>query len=139
MELNINSPAYFTKQYGVDDEVYRFYQKVYVFFKDREYSNVLHTIGIVPVVAPLELYDNRTWEESIRFLGNKNTVHIVIRMDFEKYHNADSLEKVEQIKEMILTAVKRIKSKGKFDYERFKEDFMVLIDTVPVCFEKTRK
>ena len=24
MELNINSPAYFTNHYGVDDEVYRY-------------------------------------------------------------------------------------------------------------------
>jgi len=33
-------------------------------------------------------------------------------MNFENYYKADSLEKVEQTKEMILTAVKQIKSKG---------------------------
>lgn len=123
MELNINSPVYFKEQYGVDDEVYRFCQKAYLFFKDKEYSDTLHTIGIVPVVAPKELCDNGLWKDSTRFLCNKQTVSIVIKMDFESYYKADSFGKVEKTKEMILTAVKRIKSKGKFDYDRFKEDF----------------
>lgn len=126
MELNVNSPAYFKEQYGVDDEVYRFCQKAYLFFKDREYSDTLHIIGIVPVVAPQELYDRGAWKENIRFLDNKNVVSIVIRMNFEDYYHADSMGKLEQTKEMVLTAVKRIRSKGKFDYEKFKEDFLSL-------------
>ena len=124
MELNINSPVYFKEHYGVDDEVYRFCQKAYLFFKNKEYSDTLHVIGIVPIVAPQELCDNEVWKDSIRFLCNKQTVSIVINMDFESYYKADSFGKVEQTKEMILIAVKRIKSKGKFDYDSFKEDFM---------------
>jgi len=119
-------PAYFKEYYGVDDEVYRFCQKAYLFFKDREYNNTLHIIGIVPVVAPQEVYDRGAWKESIRFLNNRNVVSIVIKMNFENYYHADSMGKLEQIKEMILTAVKGIKSKGKFDYEKFKEDFLAL-------------
>lgn len=124
MELNINSPAYFKEHYGVDDEVYKFCQKAYLFFKDKEYSEILHTIGIVPVIAPQEIYDKGNRQERIRFLNNKSVVSIVIRMDFERYYNADSMEKLEQTKEMILNAVKRIKSKGKFDYNKFMEDFL---------------
>jgi len=126
MELNINSPAYFKEYYGVDDEVYRFCQKAYLFFKDREYSEILHTIGIIPVIAPQEIYDKGKWQESTRFLANKSVVSIVIRMDFESYYSADSSGKLEQMKEMILNAVKRIKSKGKFDYNKFTEDFLSL-------------
>ena len=121
MELNINSPAYFKEHYGVDDDVYRFCRKAYLFFKDREYSNILHIIGIVPVVAPQEVYDKGAWKECVRFLDNKNVASIVIRMDFEDYYHADSMGKLEQTKEMVLTAIKRIKSKGKFDYEKFRE------------------
>ena len=119
-------PAYFKEHYGVDDEVYRFCQKAYLFFKDREYSDILHIIGIVPVVAPQEIYDRGAWKESIRFLDHKSVVSIWIRMDFENYYHADSMGKVEQTKAMILTAVKRIKSKGKFDYEKFKDDLLSL-------------
>lgn len=123
MELNINSPAYFKEHYGVDDEVYRFCQKVYLFFKEKEYSETLHIIGITPVAAPQEIYDSGAWKESTRLVSNKSCAIIAIRMDFESYYTADSFEKIEQTKEMILTAVKRIKSKGKFDYDKFREDF----------------
>lgn len=126
MELNINSPAYYKEHYSIDDEVYKFCKKTYLFFKDKEYSNTLHTIGIVPVVAPQELYDSGKWKEKVEFLCNKSVVSIAIRMDFDDYYSADSLEKVEQIKKMILTAIKRIQSKVKFDYDRFREDFLSL-------------
>ncbi len=43
MELNINAPACFKEHYGMDDEVYKFCRKAYNFFKDREYSDILHT------------------------------------------------------------------------------------------------
>lgn len=126
MELNINSPAYFKEHYGVDDEVYRFCQKVYLFFKDKEYSETLHIIGITPVAAPQEIYDSGAWKESTRLVSNKSCAIITIRMDFENYYTADSFEKIEQTKQMILTAVKRIKSKGKFDYDKFREDFSLM-------------
>lgn len=126
MELNINSPAYFTRHYGVDDEVYRFCQKARLFFENKEYSDTLHIIGIVPAAAPQEIYDRGSWKEGIKFLDNKSVVSITIRMNFENYYNANSAGKVEQTREMILTAAKRIKSKGKFDYDKFEEDFLAL-------------
>ena len=96
MELNINSPAYFKEHYGVDDEVYRFCQKAYTFFKDKEYSDTLHTIGIMPAAAPQEIFDSGNWKESTRFLCHKSAVSIAIRMNFDNYYKADSLEKIEQ-------------------------------------------
>lgn len=44
MELNINSPAYFTNHYGVDDEVYRYCQNLHNYFKTKEYSETLTII-----------------------------------------------------------------------------------------------
>ena len=126
MELNINSPAYFKEHYGIDEEVYKFCQKAYIFFKDKEYSDTLHIIGIIPVVAPQEIYDSGKWKENIKFLCNKSIVSITIRMNFENYYKADSLGKIEQTKEMILTAVKQIKSKGNFNYDKFKNDLLYL-------------
>ena len=123
MELNINSPAYFSQHYGIDDEVYRFCQNVYLYFKDKEYSDTLHTIGIVPVAAPQELYDDGAWKESVKLISNKTCVIISIRMNFEEYYNADSTEKILLTKKMIIKAVKKIKSKGRFDYDAFERDF----------------
>ena len=61
-----------------------------------------------------------------KFLCKNSVASIIIRMDFENYFHADSPGKVEQTKEMVLMAVKQIKSKGKFDYNKFKEDFLSL-------------
>lgn len=123
MELNINSPAYFKEHYGIDDEVYRFCQRAYLHFKDKEYSEVLHIIGIAPVVAPEELYDAGKWKEGLTWRCHNSCVAIQIRMDFEAYYNANSEEKVRLTKEMILKAIKKVKSKGKFDYDQFVVDF----------------
>ena len=127
MELNINSPAYFKEHYGIDDEVYRFCQRVYLHFKDKEYSEVLHIIGIVPVVAPKELYGDGKWKEGLSWRCHNSCVAIQIRMDFELYYNANSEEKVRLTKEMILKAIKKVKSKGKFDYDQFVADFEEIV------------
>ena len=47
LDLNINSPSFFTQQYGVNDRVYPYCQKCCEYFKDKEYSEVLKIIGII--------------------------------------------------------------------------------------------
>lgn len=123
MELHINSPAYFSRQYGIDDAVYQFCQRAYLFFLDKEYSENLHCIGITPIAAPQELYDSGAWKESVRLVGGKSCAIISIRMDFTDYYNANSAKKILLTREAVLAAVKKIKSKGKFDYEAFTGDF----------------
>lgn len=125
MELNINSPVYFKDHYGIDDEVYRFCQRAYLFFKDKKYSNTLQTIGIIPIVAPQEIV-GKNYKEKVKFLCNKNVASIDIKIDFNDYYNADSIKRIELTKEMLLTAVKRIITKVDFDYDRFKEDLISL-------------
>lgn len=126
MELNINSPGYFKDFYGVDDEVYKFCQKVHLFFLDKEYSTILHTIGIALVAAPQELYDSGLWKENVQLINNKSCASIFMRMNFVEYYNANSFEKILLTKKTVLKAVKRIKSKVKFDYETFERDFNLL-------------
>lgn len=122
MELNINSPCYYKDQYGIDDDIYRFCQQLYLFFKDKEYSDILKTVGIVPVLAPAESYERGEWGEKIRMLGNNSVASIFIRMNLEKYVVSDVTEKKQMYKEMIAKALKKVKSKGKFDYEVFCRD-----------------
>ena len=126
MELNINSPVYFKDHYGIDDEVYKFCQRAYLFFKDKKYSNTLQIIGIVPIVEPQEIVEGESYKEKVKFLCNKSVASINIKMDFNDYYNADSIKRIELTKEMILTAVKRIITKVDFDYGKFKEDLISL-------------
>lgn len=124
MELNINSPAYFTNYYGVDDEVYSYCQNLHNFFKTKEYSETLTIIGITPFVAPKEIYNQGLWKEKVQIISLGTCAIIDIRMDFESYYNADSKEKIELIKQMLIKAIKKVKSKGKFNWEQFREDLL---------------
>ncbi|WP_296117264.1 hypothetical protein [uncultured Eubacterium sp.] len=124
MELNINSPAYFTDHYGIDDEVYKYCQQLHDFFKTREYSESMNIIGITPVIAPKEIYDQGMWKEKVQVVGLGSCAMIDIRMDFDNYYNADSNGKIELIQQMIIRAVRKIKSKGKFDWENFRDDLL---------------
>ena len=124
MELNINSPAYFTNYYGVDDEVYSYCQNLHNFFKTKEYSETLTIIGITHIVAPKEIYNQGLWKEKVQIISLATCAIIDIRMDFESYYNADSKEKIELIKQMLIKAIKKVKSKGKFNWEQFREDLL---------------
>lgn len=65
MELNINSPVYYKGHYGINNAVYRFTQRAYLFFTEKEYSNTLQIIGIVPIIAPQEVYAAENYIENL--------------------------------------------------------------------------
>ncbi len=122
MELNINSPAYYYELYGVDDDVHRYCQRLYLLFLDKQYSDSFCTIGLMPAAAPEKLYAAGQWKESIRFIDHATCAIIHIRLNFDRYYHADSAEKIELMRDAILKAMKKIKSKSKFDLERFEND-----------------
>lgn len=126
MELNINSPVYYKDHYGIDNGVYRFTQRAQLSFREKEYSNTLQIIGIVPIIAPQEVYAAENYKERVRFLCGKSVASVEIRMDFDAYHNTGSSGKIALTKDMLLTAAKRIKAKVDFDYDRFKDDLKSL-------------
>ena len=124
MELNINSPVYFTQQYGVNERVYWYCKKCYEYFKDKEYSKTLRIIGICPQYAPKDLYQQGKWKEKVRLIGNGSCASIDIRIDFDQYYNVTDEGKVIIIRNTIMKAVKKVKAKGKFDYESFCRDLL---------------
>lgn len=124
MELNINSPTYFTQQYGVNERVYWYCKKCHEYFKDKEYSETLRIIGICPQCAPKDLYQQGKWKEKVRLIGNGSCASIDIRIDFDQYYNVTDEGKVIIIRNTIMKAVKKVKAKGKFDYESFCRDLL---------------
>lgn len=63
MELNINSPSYYTRQYGVIDEIYDMCREIRIWVKDKHYSPVVDIVGIIPIVAPKEVIDSGLCKE----------------------------------------------------------------------------
>ena len=51
MDLNINSPAYYTREYGVDDDIYWMCRELSYYVREKKYSDAINIIGIVPIVA----------------------------------------------------------------------------------------
>ncbi len=127
MELNVNSPAYYKDQYGIDDLVYRYFQKAHLYFLDKEYSETIKIIGISPMVVPHELCDSGNWKESIRLINNKNCAIVSLKIDFEEYNFADSMGKIQLTKDLIIKAIRIIKSKVDFDCDTFEQDFNQLV------------
>lgn len=92
MELNINSPVYYKDHYGIDNGVYRFTQRAQLFFREKEYSNTLQIIGIVPIIAPQEVYAAESYKEQVRFLCGKGVASVEIKVDFDYNRFKDDLE-----------------------------------------------
>lgn len=132
MELNVNSPAYFTQQFGVDDEVYRMCRETREFLQDKEYSEVLQVIGILPVAAPEELFENGTWSEKVRFLNHQAVAAVRVKLDYERYRDGSSTTRVHMMREAILQAGKRVKTRGKFAYGDFERDLHEFWGNSPV-------
>lgn len=55
MNLFINSPIYYTQHFGIDDEIYRFYNYISRTMDIAEYTSAVDTAAITPIIAPEEL------------------------------------------------------------------------------------
>ncbi len=124
MNLNINSPAYFSVQFGIDDEIYWFCRDLSEYVKDKVYSEDIDTIGIVPVVAPKEELEKGLWKESKKCEKKYRFASISLQIDFEKYFNADVEERKMLIIDNLLKSVKAIQRKGGINYKEFEKDIM---------------
>jgi hypothetical protein len=124
MELNINSPKYYKDVYGVDDEIYRLCQDIYIYFKDKSYSEIINIIGIIPIIAPKELLENGKYKEVKHCSVAYGFADVNLFMDYEKYVEACMDEKKSMIVKNVVDSVKAIKTKGKIDFNHFKEDMM---------------
>ncbi len=134
MELNVNSPQYYSDKFGIDDEIYRLCQEIYQYFKDKSYSEYINIIGIIPIVAPKEMLDRGLCKNGKHCELKYGFASIRKSIDFEKYVLGDIEKKKELIAKCILDAVKSIKMKGKIDFESFEKDFLVFCKNNNISF-----
>ncbi len=122
MDLNINSPAYYTQKFGVEDEIYWFCHELSNFVKEKHYSDVITTIGLVPIIAPKEEIEKGLWKEVKKCEPKYGFASVSLQIDYEKYVGANMDEKKALMVKNIVDSVKAIKVKSKIDFELFKED-----------------
>ena len=122
MDLNINSPAYYTREYGVDDDIYWMCRELSYYVREKKYSDAINIIGIVPIVAPAAVLEKGLCKAHKRCELKSGFASVSLHIDYEEYVNADIARKKTLIINNILSSVKAVSKKGKIDYKLFEED-----------------
>lgn len=122
MELNINSPAYYKNIFGVDDDIYQMCRELSIFMKDKNYSDIISSVGVCPIVAPQQELDKGLWKETKKCELKYGFASVSLQIDYDAYVNADINQKKQLMIDNILKSVKAISQKGKIDYKQFEED-----------------
>lgn len=134
MELNINSPAYYTKIYGVDDEIYWMCRELAQYMKDKDYSESIKIVGIVPIIAPKEVIEKGLCKEVKKVELKSGFASLSLHVNYAKYVVADIYKKKSMIIDNILKSIKTIKSRAKFDYKRFENDIRIFCKNNNIIF-----
>jgi hypothetical protein len=125
MELNLNSPAYFSEKHGIDNDIYWFMRSIVKHFSEKgDYSEIVKNVGIITVIAPMELLDEGLWAERIKIDKKCNLAIITKQTSYMKYLGADTEGRKKLIVENILASVKGIERKVKFNYGQFEDDML---------------
>lgn len=124
MELNINSPSYYSNIYGVDDDIYWLCRNICGLVKEKKYSERIDHIGICPIVAPREFIEEGKWQEETKYALKSRLIIIKLQIDYERYVTGSIEEKKKLMVGNILRSVKAVKGKGKIDYLQFETDLL---------------
>lgn len=122
MELNINSPAYYTAQYGVIDEIYTMCRGLSAFVKEKHYSDFVDIVGITPIIAPKEVIYQGLFSEVKKCDLKYGFASISLQIDYDMFMKDDIEEKKMLIIENIVASMEVIHKKAKLDIKAFQND-----------------
>lgn len=131
MNLFINSPSYYTQENGVIDDVYQLCaiisRKIDITF----YTDCLDTIGITPIIAPVQVLNDGKWKEIKKISLSYRMASISLVSDYNSFCEADMALKKQMILENIFKSLGVIKRRLKenFNYELMKNDIMELLSS----------
>ena len=125
MEININSPQYYKNEFGIDDDIYNLCQDIHEYFKNKCYSESIDIVGIIPIIAPKETINKGLCKRGYHCEPKYGFASVREYIDYEEYVSADVEKKKKLMLQCVLNSVKTIKTKGRIDFQKFKEDFDV--------------
>lgn len=129
MNLFINSPAYYTQENGVIEEIYQLSRMISRNIDVALYTDALDTIAITPIIAPTHILESGKWQEERKISLPYRMASISLITDYDSYLNANMILKKEMLVENILKSLGVIKRKlkNKFDYTRMENDIRKLL------------
>ncbi len=134
MQLNINSPAYFTKQYGVIDEIYKMCREISKYVENKQYSNIVNTIGITPIIAPKDIIEQGFFKQEKKCDIRYGFASVSLWIDYDEFLQSDLINKQIMIVKNILDSIKVIARKAKIDYEKFYDDIIQYCEQINLQF-----
>ena len=129
MNLFINSPAYYTQENGVIDDIYQLCRKISLNIDITLYTDELDSIGITPIIAPTQILESGKWKEERKISLPYRMASISLISDYDSFLKADMMSRRKIIIENILKSLFVIKRrlKDKFDYEQIENDIKNLL------------
>lgn len=115
MILNINSPSYYTQKFGIDEDLYALSRQLSKAVQKKEYSDVINTIGIVPIIAPKDLLDEGKWKEKVYVSKAYRFADIELCINYDEFINSNSEEKKKLYIKNIIDSIKTVGKKLKKD------------------------
>ena len=130
MSLYINSPSYYTAIHGVDEDIYIMCRLLEKNIDIKNYTSLLDTVGITPIIAPISEICDGKWKEVKYISLTYRMANISLHTDYLEYISAIDREKkmmliIDNILNSLLVIKKRLKNS--FDYEQLKFDILKLI------------
>lgn len=131
MSIYINSPSCYTQIYGIDDDVYKVCRLLEKNINVNNYTSLLDTIGITPIVAPNSEICDGKWRETKYISLAYRMASISLHVDYLAYVSATDQDRkkrliIDNILSSLLVIKKRLKNG--FDYERIKKDILALVN-----------
>lgn len=132
MNLFINSPAHYTQEYGIIDEIYNMCSTISRNINIKSYTDCIDTIGITPMIAPVDILSTSNWKERMYVSLTYQMCDISLKVDYQEFHGGDIFVKKQIILKNILDSLKVVKKKlkGKFDYEQAEKDILKLVGDI---------
>lgn len=129
MNLFINSPSYYTQENGVIDDIYQLCTMLSRKINITLYTDCLDTIGITPIIAPIQVLNDGKWKEVKKISLPYRMASISLVSDYDSFYKADMALKKQIIIENVLRSLSVIKKrlKDKFDYEQMESNILELI------------
>ena len=130
MNLYINSPAYYTYNYGVIDEIYSMCNTISKEIDISKYTNVIDSIGITPIIAPeAEKIDDK-WKDYKKVSIKNRIASISLSINYHDFCSSDIICQKQLILKNIFQSLLIIKSKLKndFDYNKMESDILEIVE-----------
>lgn len=111
MNFFVNSPAYFTKEHGVINAVYQYQCYLSRHVNIQNYTQLLDSIGISPIIAPFDLYASNSWTETDYVSKKYRLATISLRMNYEVFISASTDDKIKMLSDNIISSLRCVKKK----------------------------